>query len=250
MRLGLCSGAAPDASLDELLEAAGRRGLTALELREGDAHGIGGATSRTATAAAERAAAAGVGITGYRATRQAMIPEADPAGLPDPRRLARLGEQLGAAILVDGEDVVEGRLELVRRIVAEGVSAALVVRGQGAPVEARRAADEGLDVAWEADPGACDPGAIVAELLVAAGPRLRHVRLHGGGPESAMHEGRGIGEMTGRLALAGYDGTVILTPTSARYRIAWQTWLGRRGGWGCGGKTADPELVHLSGGGR
>lgn len=238
MRLGLCSGAAPDASLDELLEAAARRGLATLELREGDAHGIGPASLLMATAAAERAAAAGVQITGYRATRA-----------PDPRRLARLGELLGAAILVDGQKD-GGGVELVRRIAAVGVPAALVVRGPGASVEARRAAGEGLDVAWEADPRACDPGATVAELLTGAGPRLRHVRLHGGGPESAMHEGRGIGEMTGRLALAGYDGTVILTPTSPRYRIAWQTWLGRRGGWGCGSKTADPELVHLSGGGR
>ncbi|MGH7506725.1 MAG: hypothetical protein ACRELX_13785, partial [Longimicrobiales bacterium] len=80
-RLGLSSAAAPDASLDELISACARRGLAALELREGDAHGIetdDGASSSSA-AAAERAAAAGVTIVGYRSTR----PGRDP-------RLARL----------------------------------------------------------------------------------------------------------------------------------------------------------------
>lgn len=235
MRLGLCSGALPEASFDALLEAAERRGLSVVELREGDGHGVDPARPRAAAGAVEGQAARGVEVTGYRTT-----------GAADPLRAARLGRLLQVPILVDGPADAGTRLERACRIAGQGAAVAVVVGGPDALVDARAVRDEGLELAWDAEPESDAPGRTVAALLDEVGPRLRHVRLHGGGPEAALHEGKGIGEMTGRLALAGYDGTVILTPTSSRYRIAWQAWLGRRGGWGCGSKTADPELVTLA----
>ncbi len=235
MRLGLCSGALPDAPLKELCESAARRGLSVVELREGDAHGIAPTGPMVAAARLGTAGVEGVEVTGFRVT-----------GAATPLRLARLGEVLNVAILVDGSMEFGTRLQRACRIAGQGISVAVVVRGLDAIEQARAVRDEGLDVAWDVDAVSCPPGRTVAALLDEVGPRLRHVRLQGGGPEAALHEGRGIGEMTGRLALAGYDGTLTLTPTSTRYRIAWQGWLGRRGGWGCGSKTADPELVALS----
>jgi hypothetical protein len=149
-------------------------------------------------------------------------------------------------MLIDGPSEFGTRLRHARRIAGQGISVAVVVRGPETLEQARAVRDEGLVLAWDVDPESDAPGPTVGALLDEVGPRLRSIRLHGGGPEAALHEGRGIGEMAGRLALAGYDGTVILTPTSTRYRIAWQAWLGRRGGWGCGGKTAHPELAALA----
>lgn len=234
MRLGICSGAAPDASLEDLVESAARRGLTALELREGDGHRIDVTNPLIAAAAVERAAARGVVITGYRAIRSS-----------DPRALARLGELLEAPILIDGPADGSIRRSCALSIRDEGADAAVVIRGREAVSDAAEACDRGVDLAWDVEPGPVSLGRTVATLLDRAQSRLRHIRLHGGGPEADLNEGKGIGEMTGRLALAGYDGTVILTPTSPRYRIAWQAWLGRRGGWGCGSKSAEPDLVRL-----
>jgi hypothetical protein len=62
-------------------------------------------------------------------------------------------------------------------------------------------------------------GAAPARLLDRLGERLRHVRILGGGPEAALHEGQGVGELMGRLALAGYTGTVILSPGS---KLTWR----------------------------
>jgi len=227
MRLGLCSGAARDASFPDLLRAAARRGLSTLELREADDHGIDVESPLTAAAAAEGASASGVLITGYRAGESS-----------DLRPLARIGELLGAPILIGGRADVEARISCALGVVDEGASAAVVVRGREVLADARAVCEEDIELAWDVDPASTAPGGTVAELLDQAGPRLRHIRLHGAGPEAVLDEGKGIGEMTGRLALAGYDGTVILTPSSSRYRIVWEAWLGRRGGWGCGGKKA------------
>lgn len=64
MRLGLCSAVAPGAGLEELLMAVRRRGLSGLELRAGDAHGVapedlaGAATAAGAPGAREWKSAA------------------------------------------------------------------------------------------------------------------------------------------------------------------------------------------------
>lgn len=235
MRLGLCSGADADAPLAALLEAGERRGLAALELRQGDGHGVTPDDPDAAAFRAVQAAERGVPVTGFRLVGSGSAPEA----------LAHLSRALNAPILVDGPGDVAARADLAGALVELGARAALVVRGPDAVAQAR-AADPALELAWDADPSAVALGSQAAALLDAVGGRLRHVRLHGGGPEAALQEGRGVGETMGRLALAGYDGTLALTPSSPRYRVVWQAWLGRRGGWGCGSKTADPDLVTLT----
>lgn len=234
MRLGLSSAAAPEASLGELLEAAARRGLRGLELREGDAHGVDPMRLLLAAGTPDEAAARSVEITGYRVTSPL-----------DPRRLARLGELLRATILVDAPCDRDIRISRALGVASEGGSVALVVRGPEVMEDARAGCSAGLDLAWDAHPETGALGWMAAALLGEFGDRLRHIRLYGAGPETELHHGSGIGEMMGRLALAGYSGTVILTPTSTRYRVAWRTWLGRQGGWGCGSKVADPTLVSL-----
>ncbi len=239
MRLGLSSAAAPDLSLEELLEACGRRGLAALELCNGDAHGIEPLAVGRAGEAARHAAAAGVPIAGYRAG-------GDPGGAV----LATLSRALDAPVLLDGPAGVAGRVERAAEITRLGGSAAVVVGGRAAAEDGALVAARGIEVAWDADPAAGPVGEQAGALLDRAGPRLVLIRLAGGGPEALGQAGQGIGELMGRLALSGYDGAVVLAPTSSRYRVAWQTWLGRGGGWGCGSKAAALPLVSTTGGKR
>ena len=242
MRLGLSSAAAPDADLEELTAACLRRGLAGLELRTGDAHGIApDRSSLERAAAAAHAAAAGVVITGYRVC------------LPgDPVRLARLAESLGAPILLDCEGDSEGdagartrRIPAALRLRELGAAVAIVVRGAAAAEDARAARDAGLSVAWDADPEAGSLAAQAEALLRDCAGALRHIRLMGGGPEVALHEGKGIGALMAQLALSGFDGELVLSPGSSRYYVAWESWLGRRGGWGCGSK-AETAVVPLA----
>ena len=237
MRLGLSSAAAPDASLDELLGACARRGLEALELRAGDAHGVDREDALAALLAAECARAAGVTISGYRV-----------AGSEDPLRLARLCEALGAPVLLADEGDIAQRVVSARRLAAAGADVVVVVRGAAVCRDADAIAALGLALAWDAEPAERPLGRDAETLLRDHGPRLQHIALFGGGPEAVMHEGRGVGELMGRLALAGYTGTLTLTPGARKYDVAWQTWLGRRGGWGCGSKTSDRTLVDLGSG--
>lgn len=235
MRLALCSSAAPDASLSGLFEACARRGLAALELREGDAHGLNPECENVADVVIRgRSHAPASSIVGYRTSE----PGHDVW-------LGRLSKVLKAPLLLDGPTGVGSRVDRAVGISPVAGRVAIVIRGDDYLRDAEAAVREGLDLAWDADPGQGALGDRVARLLDGFAERLRHIRLLGGGPEASLHEGEGIGEVMGRLALSGYAGTVALAPGSARYRVAWQTWLGRRGGWGCGSRTADPSLVQL-----
>lgn len=245
MRLALCSSAAPDATLSGLFEACARRGLAALELREGDAHGLNPECEEIADCLASGSARiVGVPIVGYRTLR----PGHD-------LWLGRLSRALGVPILLDAPTSVRSRLDRAAGISEVAGRVAIVVRGEDSLSDAEVAASEGVDLAWDADPAQGNLGDRVGRLLDRFGGRLRYVRLLGGGPEATLHGGEGIGDVMGRLALSGYAGTVALAPSSDRYRVAWQTWLGRRGGRGCGSRVSDPSPVQLSsdsgmGGGR
>jgi hypothetical protein len=236
MLLGLSSAAAPDATLRELLDAAVRRGLSALELRDGDAHGVvpgdGGASAR---AAVERAVAAKVTLSGYRSARVAH----DLA-------LARLSYALGAPVILDGPDDVATRIDRAKQMVAAGGDVAVVLRGDPVADDAALIAAAGLALAWEANPTFGPLGTTAEALLQQYPGELRHIRLIGGGPETEMQHGKGIGELMRQLALAGYGGTFILAPSTPGYRVAWRNWLGHRRGWGCGSKTTESLPVHLS----
>lgn len=235
MRLGLSSAAAPDASLDELLVACRRRGLDVLELGEGDRHGIrGGPDGIGGAEARQMAADAGVALVGFRSS-----------GVGDDLRVARLAAAAEAPVLVGGDGPVAARVERALDLAASGADAAIVVTGEAVFEDLGPVTAAGLDVAWDAAPEGGGLGAVAEWLLAAAGDRLRHIRVLGSGPEAVMQEGRGVGELMARLALGRYRGCVVLAPSSPRYRVAWQHWLGRRGGWGCGSRTADPSLVRL-----
>jgi hypothetical protein len=236
MQLGLSSAAAPDAVLDDLLAACVRRGLAVLELRAGDSHGVAVAGPGSPIGdAVRRAAAAGVRITGLRIESLATGPE-----------VAELAPAAGAArvpLLLAGGAGVGDRLERAAAVQALGASAVVVVSGDVPAAEVEAVLAAGFDVAWDA--AASDLARAGSRVLGLAGERLRHIRLGGGGPETALQAGLGVGELMVTLALAGYAGSLILTPSSDRYRIAWRTWLGRRGGTGCGSKVSEPLPVRM-----
>ena len=237
MVLGLSSAAAPDAALQELVAAAARKGFAALGLREGDGHGVSPLDAGPGVRAAlEEAAAAGIRISGYRAGRAGH----DLA-------LARLSHTLGAPVVLDGSGGVAARLERAIQMAAAGADVAVVLRGPSVLEEAAFVASAGLTLAWDADArhGSLDR---TAESLLQRHPgELRHIRLLGGGPEAAMHEGAEVGAMMRRLALEGYQGTLVLAPSTTRYGVAWQRWLGRRGGaWGCGSRHGAPPRESLA----
>lgn len=236
MRVGLSSAAAPGATLDELLGACALRGLPALELREGDAHGVHpGMGVAAASVARDAAAAAGIVITGYRTFAEV----GDAAGL------AAFGRALASPLILALPGPTTTRLAAAVRLLAAGADVLIATRSGLTDGEVASAISHGLGLAWDADPDLEHLGARTATLLDAAGPALRTILMIGGGPEAAMHEGQGVGELMARLALARYDGAFVLAPSTPRYQVAWDSWLGRRGGWGCGSRAADPSLVQL-----
>ncbi|HEX7052005.1 MAG TPA: hypothetical protein VF188_17485 [Longimicrobiales bacterium] len=245
MRLVLSSAAAADFTLDELLAAARRRGFAGLELVAGHAHGAGlDPDTSDLEAIRVRAAAGAAPVVAFRAARaEAFHPAA-----------ARLSSVLRAPVIAHLEDgdIAEDALESAAAAYARAGGTLLVAHGSdpGEVWRLRRrieCAPAGvLGLAWEVDPGSEDVAARAPAVLEAAGAHLRHIRLLGGGPEAVRHEGRGIGPLMARLALAGYSGTLALAPSTPRYRVAWSTWLGRGGGWGCGSKAADPSFVVLN----
>jgi hypothetical protein len=245
MRLALSSAAAPGASFDELLEACAQRGLSALELESGHGDVLpAGLSLRNAAAARARAAAAGIHIAGLR-LRSLDAEPGDPGFHDDLGALIPLALALDTPLLVPADRVVAAQ-----RILGTTPAMAVLPAGPAAlsALDALNASGQlasRLPLAWDADPGAGDVSAGAVELLAAVGPRLRHLRLHGGGPEASLQEGRGVGALMARLALAGFAGTIALAPSSPRYRVIWSAWLGRRGGWGCGSKADARELVNL-----
>jgi hypothetical protein len=249
MRLALSSAAAPGASLGELLEAAARRGLAAVELVEGHGHGIDpGLTGlRDAEDAATRAAVAGVSIAAYRLTAGFARGCGD-----DSQTLARLADALGARILLplasdagDDTDSWEEAGAAVDDLRGRGVDALPVLPAGPAALRALAGLGWTGPVAWDADPAAGELAETGQELLALKDIELELVGLRGGGPESTEQEGRGVGALMARLALSGFGGVVALSPSSERYRVIWDAWLGRRGGWGCGSKSEDRTLVTL-----
>lgn len=233
MRLALSSDAAPGASLDELLDACARRGFAAVELGAGHGHGVSPAEGVEGAARVREAAEAReIGVAAFRL--------ADPTGADAPR-LARFQEALGAPLIVPAQLRPEAAMAVAGSIAAEGAD----VRVELGTASIRDAdvlaavRDAGCTWGWDLGAGFADPSRIL-------GPLPGHIRFPGGGPESASQEGRGVGAFMARLALAGFGGMLTLTPSSSRYRVAWDAWLGRRGGWGCGSKASDPSLVRLS----
>ena len=224
MRLSLSSAAAPEATLGQLLEAAARCGFAAVELREGDGHGVTADYGPGIGAALAESSVAGIGISGYRV----LQPGHDLA-------LARLAHALEAPVLLDGPRGPAGRLDRAVRLRRAGADVALVLRGGSIAEAGTIIAAAGVALAWDADPRLGSLDRALESLLQVAPRALRHIRLLGGGPEGALQEGSGVDRLMSRLALAEYEGTLVLAPSTTRYRAEWQRWLERRGrGTGCG----------------
>lgn len=227
MRLGLSSAAMPRASFDDLVDACARRGLAALELRAGDWHGVDIVDADgAAAAAAEHARVSGVPISAY-------VADAGGSDL----RLARVSGTLGVPLVVpNGADALERCIALME----VGANALPLLDGGESDAQLAAVDASGCEVALDLHAPSGELDRRLACVHERFGNRLRHVRLHGGGPESVMHEGRGIGALLASLALQGYDGELVVVPSSERFHVLWQTWLGKRGGWGCGSSRSEP----------
>jgi hypothetical protein len=245
MLLGITTEVAPGFTLDELARSCRHRGLQALELVEGHAHGICPGT------APEHARSARQVLAGADVRHVAFRPAASGAAITG--ATAELSRHLDAVVLVDAGDVLsdeEAFLEDARRCAAVGGRLA-VMHGTDATQAGRcRALVEQLPagsaaLGWHVDPADAAVRTHAAAVLQAAGPLLAHVRLLGSGPEAVASEGKGIGALMARLALSGYRGSIMLAPTTTETLPIWRIWLGRSSGWGCGSKSADSALVQL-----
>ena len=234
MRLGLSSAAAPDASLAELVEACGRRGLSALELIDGDGHGISARAGAASDQVFGLGASAPVELATYRVECDA-----------DSRILADLSRRLRTTIVLAASDDPEDHVPDAHSIVAYGGRAAVVLGGADAARYAEHLAETGVQVCWEVNPAHEPVHDESLQAVLRCREDLHSVRLLGGGPEASMHEGRGVNTLLRKLALSSWQGVLILAPGSTRYDVAWQHWLGRGSGWGCGSAGATKTMVPL-----
>lgn len=240
MRLALSSAAAPDLALPDLIGACERRGLGALELVSGHAHGLEPGLPRAEMLAVVAAArACGIEIAAFRAAtgEDALGPA-----------MASFAGALRVPVIAPADALGRAQTLLAaEHYAAAGATLLLAVSGEPAAIDdalrlVRVAKPGALGLAWDAAPG---PALVQAhETIARAGDALRHVRLLGGGPESAGSEGTGIGPLMAALALGRYPGAVAIAPSTPRFRLAWSAWLGRRG-WGCG-SAGEAKLTPLS----
>lgn len=230
MKLSLSAAAAPDLALEALDGACQARGLDGIELVV--------ETARDARALGARARASGVRVVALRAERLAE---------PAEGALARLSAELGVPLSVPLGWVHGGSLADLARLFADaggtlllgcGMSLEQVISVTNALERAGNPPSVGL--AWEIRPSAedlRDSGAV----LLALHEHLRLVRLHGGGPEQRDQDGRGVGPLFVDLAISGYGGPIVLTPSRAEELSRWSEWLSSRKIAGCGSAHGSGE---------
>lgn len=245
MRLALSSAVAPDASPRELLAGCVRRGLTGIELTSISHESQIAELEETSSARAIDASARVLGLQLAGVYIDSIRPD-------DLLPLARLGAAVNAPIVVPAQRLDRSVVPRAAEAFSRSGARLLIAHG-GDPrmVEAIRwllaplPFEDAVGLAWEIRPASDDAGKM-RDVLDAAGPKLEYVRLHGGGPEAHAQSGLGIGAIMARLTLARYGGPIVLTPSNPRYHYAWNAWLGRAGGWGCGSRQSDPSLLTLS----
>jgi len=220
MQLGLSLEAAADAPVSELLVACVRRGLGALELVLGPS--IGPDDILVATKVKDEMP---VRISG-------IIADA----CQDTGVLVDLSRTADAPIIVRGDFDLQSRIARAKEIRLSGGNALALVAGEP---ESWLGAVADVDFAWHIDETCQNPAAAAEQILRERS--IPFIRLAGGGPETALQDQGETGALMRVLALAGYSGPLIMTPSSQRYRIAWASWLGRRGGWGCGSKAGSAD---------
>src|SRR5690606_6321351 len=212
-------------------EACRARGLDGIELviESGD----------DASALAVRMRAAGVRGVALRTEQVGGLPIDAPA---------RLSKELAAPLSVPLATVPSSSLPILMQSFAEAGGTLLVgfdtdLDQVVALADRLRAAGElpCVGLAWEVRPNTEALGASGAVLL-AARERLRLVRLHGGGPEQHDQDGKGVGALFVDLALAGFGGPIVLTPSRTEQVARWGEWLASRKIGGCG--SAYPAGEH------
>jgi len=231
MKLSLSAAAAPGIELDALDAACRTRGLDGIELVV--------ASAGEARTLAARVRAAGARVVALRAER--LDDSAAEA-------LARLSCELGVPVSVPLDVVLAGQLTKLARVFTDAGGTLLV--GFGTDLQqvvevtaALQAAGDppSVGLAWELRPSSEDLGASGAVLL-AARRHLRLVRLYGGGPEQHQQDGRGVGPLLVDLAISGYGGPIVLTPSDSAELPRWRDWLASRRSAGCG--SAHPSGEH------
>jgi hypothetical protein len=232
--LYLSTSASPGLEPGDFLDGCARRGLAGVEVDAGTDPVA--ALERWCAPAAER----GMRIA---AVRVAGLAEAGDA------RLVAAAARLGVPVSAPADTAALDAVPLLDRAYACAGGSLLLAHGTDAAAAERlrvaaEAAGEGVGLAWCVRPGADSPE-LRAAALAAAGPRLRLVRLFGGGPEAQSQTGQGVGALIARLTLVRFAGPIVLTPSRAEYRTAWRQWIRAGRGWGCGSRTADPSLVTL-----
>lgn len=218
MKLSLSTAAAPDLALGALDAACRARGLDGVELV------VEAGEDAASTVARVRASAARV--VALRA--EELAPS-----------LARCSGQLGLPVSVPAGAVTAGSLADVAAAFADEGGRLLLAFGTALDLTVALAAalrevgSRCVGLAWEVRPHGDDLRQSGAVLL-AAREHLGLVRLHGGGPEQRDQEGRGVGPLFVDLAISGYGGPIVLTPSSERELPRWQEWLSSRKSAGCG----------------
>jgi sugar phosphate isomerase/epimerase len=230
MRTALSSAAAPRATLDDLLAALTRHGLASVELRMGDGHALDVTSSPDALNAAADA---------LRAAQVRVAALLDDHGVPTEFAM-RAVRALDTQLVIGTAASLYERLQRADAARAAKVPVAVLVGGRQADADARVVRAAGHRVVWEAHPDDAPLAEVCDRVIAASADALVGVRVCGGGPEGSLHEGRGIGALMARLAVAGFDGALILAPSDRKYHLLWESWLHRHGGWGCGSRAADP----------
>lgn len=212
MILALSSEVAPQLSLLELSAACMRRGVPALQLVEGHAHGVRLDDTAALRDAWRTSAESGVRIVAF---------ETDDASNYDPAVAATACTQLGATLRSRKEVSDIWAAEFQRR------GGRLLRAVETNAAEANVA--DAISVHW---------GSLTtADSLIV---------LRGSGPEAFNHEGQGIGSLLASLAVRGYRGMLSLAPSSPATLSLWRTWLNhRKASAGCGSKQSSHELVQL-----
>lgn len=205
----------------ELEALARRRGLYGLELVAGDL-----AHARSAAGIYVEAASLLGSERTARASAMLDAPVIAACGLVPPSAIAEL-DGLYAS--------VGGRLCVTHGTDAEQAAAL------GDAIASARSAH--VRTAWEVRPRAEELHDAAAVLLVAS-ETLAYVRLRGGGPELASHDGAGLGELLRTLALSRYSGPFALVPSTDDLVPSWERWLTRTGKTGCGSARDDADM-HL-----
>lgn len=231
MKLSLSAAAAPGVALEALDAACRARGLDGIELVV--------ETGDDTESLAARVRAAGIRVVALRAGELAE---------PARRALSRLSGALAVPLSVPLGAVTDASLPELARLFAD--AGGTVLFGFGTDLEQVLAATAALrragnppsvGLAWELRPSSEDLGSSGAVLL-AAREHLRLVRLYGGGPEQRDQDGRGVGPLFVDLAISGYGGPIVLTPSRAEELGRWRDWLSSRKIAGCG--SAHPSGEH------